>query len=70
MVPIGLLFMQECPEAKQMGYSVFVMLAMLLYFLLVIDLAVLSTKVSYMLHHWSKKHSNIGGIIFETFTSI
>jgi len=42
------LFTQECTEGQDvyMSYSVFVMLAMLLYFLLLIDLAVLSTKVS------------------------
>merc|ERR1712023_599302 len=33
-------------EDKQMAYSIFSMLAMLLYFALLIDLAVLSTKVS------------------------
>merc|ERR1719271_1201063 len=39
---------EECPEADsvQMPYSIFSMLAMLLYFALLIDLAVLSTKVS------------------------
>merc|ERR1719263_2432099 len=42
------LFTQVCSESddKTMAYSVFSMLAMLLYFALVIDLAVLSTKVS------------------------
>merc|ERR1719487_472837 len=42
------LFTQECKEGQDvyMSYSIFVMLAMLLYFLLLIDLAVLSTKVS------------------------
>merc|ERR1711976_344371 len=41
-------FYEECPEADdvQMPYSIFSMLAMLLYFALLIDLAVLSTKVS------------------------
>merc|ERR1719253_643622 len=41
-------FFEECSEADklQMPYSVFSMLAMLLYFALLIDLAVLSTKVS------------------------
>merc|ERR1719443_744324 len=44
----GKSFYEECPEAEhvQMPYSVFSMLAMLLYFALLIDLAVLSTKVS------------------------
>merc|ERR1719443_2540006 len=44
----GKQFFEECPEADkvQMPYSVFSMLAMLLYFALLIDLAVLSTKVS------------------------
>jgi len=44
----GDLFTQMCSEADDiiMPYSVFSMLAMLLYFALVIDLAVLSTKVS------------------------
>jgi hypothetical protein len=44
----GRLFFQECKEADnvQMSYSIFSMLAMLLYFALLIDLAVLSTKVS------------------------
>jgi len=44
----GKQFFEECPEADkvQMAYSVFSMLAMLLYFALLIDLAVLSTKVS------------------------
>merc|ERR1712100_678379 len=42
------LFYQACAEADdyQMPYSIFAMLAMLLYFALLIDLAVLSTKVS------------------------
>merc|ERR1719240_1572215 len=42
------LFFQQCAEAddSQMAYSIFSMLAMLLYFALLIDLAVLSTKVS------------------------
>jgi len=42
------LFTQVCPEAndKHMTYSIFSMLAMELYFALLIDLAVLSTKVS------------------------
>merc|ERR1719263_1276848 len=42
------LFTQVCSESddKTMAYSVFSMLAMLLYFALLIDLAVLSTKVS------------------------
>ena len=42
------LFFQQCAEADdlQMPYSIFSMLAMLLYFALLIDLAVLSTKVS------------------------
>merc|ERR1719267_140025 len=41
-------FYEECKEADefQMPYSIFSMLAMLLYFALLIDLAVLSTKVS------------------------
>merc|ERR1719498_379530 len=41
-------FYEECAEADhvQMPYSIFSMLAMLLYFALLIDLAVLSTKVS------------------------
>merc|ERR1711988_9800 len=41
-------FFEECPEADKvtMPYSIFSMLAMLLYFALLIDLAVLSTKVS------------------------
>merc|ERR1711988_434639 len=44
----GKQFFEECEEAddKQMAYSIFSMLAMLLYFALLIDLAVLSTKVS------------------------
>merc|ERR1719446_180046 len=44
----GKQFFEDCEEAddKQMPYSVFSMLAMLLYFALLIDLAVLSTKVS------------------------
>merc|ERR1711907_415065 len=44
----GKLFFEECVEADhvQMAYSIFSMLAMLLYFALLIDLAVLSTKVS------------------------
>merc|ERR1719230_2306805 len=44
----GKQFFEECKEAddKQMAYSIFSMLAMLLYFALLIDLAVLSTKVS------------------------
>lgn len=44
----GKLFYQFCQEADemQMPYSIFSMLAMLLYFALLIDLAVLSTKVS------------------------
>merc|ERR1719230_217159 len=44
----GKQFYEECPEADkvQMPYSIFSMLAMLLYFALLIDLAVLSTKVS------------------------
>merc|ERR1719267_65934 len=44
----GKQFYEECGEAddKQMAYSIFSMLAMLLYFALLIDLAVLSTKVS------------------------
>jgi len=44
----GKQFFEECPEADkvQMPYSIFSMLAMLLYFALLIDLAVLSTKVS------------------------
>merc|ERR1712054_660768 len=44
----GKQFFEECTEAddKQMPYSIFSMLAMLLYFALLIDLAVLSTKVS------------------------
>merc|ERR1712159_856941 len=42
------LFFQHCAEADdfQMPYSIFAMLAMLLYFALLIDLAVLATKVS------------------------
>jgi hypothetical protein len=42
------LFFQHCAEADefQMPYSIFSMIAMLLYFALLIDLAVLSTKVS------------------------
>merc|ERR1719240_2137326 len=42
------LFYQHCADADdyQMPYSIFSMLAMLLYFALLIDLAVLSTKVS------------------------
>merc|ERR1719230_1059517 len=45
---MGKQFYEECAEADniQMPYSVFSMLAMLLYFALLIDLAVLSTKVS------------------------
>merc|ERR1719446_2030019 len=41
-------FYQGCAEAEklQMPYSIFSMLGMLLYFALLIDLAVLSTKVS------------------------
>merc|ERR1719446_378011 len=44
----GKQFFEDCEEAedKQMPYSVFSMLAMLLYFALLVDLAVLSTKVS------------------------
>merc|ERR1711988_567433 len=44
----GKQFFEECPEAEDvsMPYSIFSMLAMLLYFALLIDLAVLSTKVS------------------------
>merc|ERR1719253_2145799 len=44
----GKQFFEECPEADkvQMPYSIFSMLAMLLYFALLIDLAVFSTKVS------------------------
>merc|ERR1712178_321591 len=44
----GKQFFEECEEAddKQMAYSIFSMLAMLLYFALLIDLAVLPTKVS------------------------
>merc|ERR1712227_1158301 len=44
----GKQFYEECSEAEkvQMPYSIFSMLAMLLYFALLIDLAVLSTKVS------------------------
>merc|ERR1719267_502426 len=44
----GKQFYEECGEADhvQMPYSIFSMLAMLLYFALLIDLAVLSTKVS------------------------
>merc|ERR1740138_1904182 len=44
----GKQFYEDCQEADkvQMPYSVFSMLAMLLYFALLIDLAVLSTKVS------------------------
>merc|ERR1719267_102994 len=44
----GKQFYEECAEADhvQMPYSIFSMLAMLLYFALLIDLAVLSTKVS------------------------
>jgi hemoglobin-like flavoprotein len=44
----GKLFNQICPESEGVtfAYSVFSMLAMLLYFLLLLDLAVLSTKVS------------------------
>jgi len=44
----GELFYQECNEANdiQMPYSIFSMFAMLLYFALLIDLGVLSTKVS------------------------
>merc|ERR1719446_480716 len=42
------LFFQHCADADdfQMPYSIFSMVAMLLYFALLIDLAVLSTKVS------------------------
>merc|ERR1719333_164801 len=42
------LFYQQCADADgfQMPYSIFSMLAMVLYFALVIDLAVLATKVS------------------------
>merc|ERR1712178_252238 len=44
----GKQFFEECEEAADlvMPYSIFSMLAMLLYFALLIDLAVLSTKVS------------------------
>merc|ERR1740138_1541183 len=44
----GKQFYEDCNEADkvQMPYSIFSMLAMLLYFALLIDLAVLSTKVS------------------------
>merc|ERR1719181_2241560 len=44
----GKQFFEDCEEADhvQMPYSIFSMLAMLLYFALLIDLAVLSTKVS------------------------
>jgi len=44
----GKLFYQNCEDAEgiQFGYSVFSMLAMFLYYALLIDLAVLSTKVS------------------------
>merc|ERR1719498_247293 len=44
----GKQFFEECAEAENvlMPYSIFSMLAMLLYFALLIDLAVLSTKVS------------------------
>merc|ERR1719230_847045 len=44
----GKQFFEECDEAEDvsMPYSIFSMLAMLLYFALLIDLAVLSTKVS------------------------
>merc|ERR1719446_305954 len=44
----GKQFFEDCEEAddKQMPYSIFSMLAMLLYFALLVDLAVLSTKVS------------------------
>merc|ERR1719420_1439558 len=44
----GKQFFEDCKEADdvQMPYSIFSMLAMLLYFALLIDLAVLSTKVS------------------------
>merc|ERR1740117_2161189 len=44
----GMLFFANCSEAVgiQFAYSIFSMFAMLLYFALLIDLAVLSTKVS------------------------
>merc|ERR1719456_2029072 len=44
----GKQFYEECAEADKihMPYSIFSMLAMLLYFALLLDLAVLSTKVS------------------------
>ena len=44
----GKIFNQNCKEAYHLhvSYSVFSMLAMLLYFLRVIDLAVLTTKIS------------------------
>jgi hypothetical protein len=43
-----MLFYEECPEADKVNfaYSVFSMLAMFLYYALLLDLAVLSTKVS------------------------
>jgi len=42
----GKQFYEFCEEASQFAYSVFAMLAMFLYYALLIDLAVLSTKVS------------------------
>merc|ERR1719191_1842204 len=44
----SIMFFEKCEDAQdlEMAYSIFSMLAMLLYFTLLIDLAVLSTKVS------------------------
>merc|ERR1719253_204799 len=57
----GKQFFEECPEADkvQMPYSVFSMLAMLLYFALLIDLAVLSTKVSAYVLVCIRMHSEV-----------
>jgi uncharacterized membrane protein YgcG len=66
------LFTQDCAEANDVhfAYSIFTMLAMLLYFALLIDLAVLSTKVSAYCLVCIRMISEVGLFILALFSAV
>lgn len=73
----GKLFFEECPQANRLSYpySIFSMLAMFLYYALLLDLAVLSTKVSAYVLVFVRMLSEVGlfllalGVVMLTFSS-
>ena len=64
----GPLFNEDCPEGKQLlfTYSVFSALSLLCYYLLLIDLAVFSTRVSAFVLVCSRLLSEVALFISET----